>query len=588
VAASDSSGNFEFGRFAIRPAERRLLVNGGPVALGARAFDLLLTLAEHRDRVVSKNELLDLVWPGLIVEENNLQVQISTLRRILGPQAIATVPGRGYRFTATAAAAAVVAPGKAPTPDRSLGNLPESVSTLYGRDQDLAALLALLRSHRLVTLTGAGGIGKSTLALAAARAERGRWENGVWQIELAAVADPALVPGTVAQALEIQLAGRKTQLDELVDALRSQEILLLLDNCEHLLAAAAQLADAVLARSRAVRILTTSQEPLHVEAEQQFRVPPLAIPTEAHSVHPADYGALELFEARVQAIDPRFRLGPDNLDAAIEICRRLDCLPLAIELAAARVPLLGVEGVRGRLDDRFRILTSGRRVAPTRHQTLRTAIEWSHSLLTADEQAVFRRLGVFHGSFGLDTAQRVAGGPAIEEWAVIDHLGTLVDKSLVVPQEGEVPRYRLLETARALASEKLEGAGEAEAIRRAHADAMLATFERSFQQQWRRPTSLLLSLNLPDLDNLRAAFEWAKQSPCEGELLIAIAGASAWIWGPAGLGLEGVQRCMQALDRITETTPTALDAALVRQVPFQYGSTTARLRPGRRALSPAQ
>jgi predicted ATPase/DNA-binding winged helix-turn-helix (wHTH) protein len=575
-----------FGRAEVRPSERQLLVDGRPVGLGARAFDVLLALVERRDRIVAKNELLDCVWPGLVVEENNLQVQISSLRKALGPQAIATIPGRGYRFTLVpdGTQAKAVAPAPAAILDPSQGNLPESVSTLYGRDEDLAALLAELGSHRLVTLRGAGGIGKSTLALAAARAERGRWPDGVWLIDLSPIANAALVPATVAQALGIQLASGTSPLDGLADALRSRALLLLLDNCEHLLPAVTQLANVVLARSHSVKIVVTSQEPMHIAAEQQVCVPPLAVPADALSANPLTYGALALFEARVQAIDLHFRLDEGNLDAAIEICRGLDCLPLAIELAAARVPLLGVEGVRARLDDRFRILTVGPRTGPGRHQTLRAAIEWSHALLTTDEQAVFRRVAAFCGSFGLDGAQRVASDARIDEWAVLDHLGALVDKSLVAAQPGEVPRYRLLETARALAWEKLDEAGETDSIQRKHALAVLACFERSFRDRWRESTQSLLDLNLPELDNLRAAYEWASRMPHEDDLLISIAGASAWIWQPAGLWLEGAQRCSKAIGRITATTPIGLEARLQLAYVTFSSATVADLRACERAV----
>jgi predicted ATPase/DNA-binding winged helix-turn-helix (wHTH) protein len=586
VTGSDLSRELAFSRFTIRPSERQLLVDGQGAVLGGRAFDLLLALAEHRDRVVSKNELLELVWPGRVVEENNLQVQISTLRRILGPQAIATVPGRGYQFTAMPEGvhALAAAPVPVATRDRTQGNLPEAVSALYGRDEDLSALLAFLGSHRLVTLTGAGGIGKSTLAVAAARAERGRWDDGVWLIELAPLADPALVPAAVAQTLGIQLVGRKAPLDEVVDALRSRTALLLLDNCEHLLPAVTLFADTVLACSHSVKILATSQEPLHIAAEQQVRVPPLRIPADPRSANPLDYGALALFEARVQAIDSLFRIDGGNLEAAIEICRRLDCLPLAIELAAARVPLLGIEGVRARLDDRFRILTTGLRAGLSRHQTLRAAIEWSHSLLTAEEQAVFRRLAVFCGSFGLDAAQRVASDGAIDQWAVLDHLGALVDKSLVTALPGQVPRYRLLETARVLAWEKLAEVGEMDSIQRAHAQAVLAAFERSFQQRWRVPSQSFHDSHLPGLDNLRAAFEWASRSSQESDLLIALAGATAWLWRSAGLSLEGRRRCTDAMGRITATTSAALEARLHLACATFMFATDPELRACERAI----
>jgi predicted ATPase/DNA-binding winged helix-turn-helix (wHTH) protein len=520
-----------FGRAEVRPSERQLLLDGRPVALGARAFDVLMALVERRDRTVAKSELLDCVWPGLVVEENNLQVQISTLRKALGPHAIATVPGRGYRFTAplegagdgrsSAAAPApaatyVAAPAAPPT------NLPRELPPLYGREADLAALRSLIEAHKLVTVVGAGGIGKSRLAQAAAHSLAGRWPDGAWMVELASLSEPALLPNVVAQALDIQMAGEGAAVDELVASLAPRTVLLVLDNCEHLLDAVAALAQAVLQHAPNVTMLSTSQEPLRLSAEQQYRIAPLTVPSETAASSAREFGAIALFEARVRAADPRFALNDENLPLVIDICRRLDGLPLAIELAAARVATLGLRPVGEKLDARFKLLTGGSRASLRRHQTLRAALEWSHNLLSAPEQAVFRRLGAFAGGFTMGLAQAVAGDAQLDEWAVLDHLSALVDKSLVVADAGDAPRYRLLESARAFALEQLAAAGETAATLKRHALAMLSLLERvdGANLDGELRTDQYTALVLPELDNLRAAHAWATAEA--GDLQVAI------------------------------------------------------------------
>src|SRR6266478_3613946 len=506
-----------FGRIEVRLAERQLLIGGEPAKLGARAFDLLLALVERRERVVSKNELLDLVWPGLVVEENNLQVHISSLRKLLGSQVIATIPGRGYRFTAGPDGAAVgqsnvgVA-GPTPTPASSdaiaapLTNLPEELPPLYGRAEDLPTLRSLIESYKLVTVVGAAGIGKTALAQALAHQLRGSFEDGVWLVELASA---------------LQRAAPN------------------------------------------VRLLATSQEPLKVAQEHAYRLGALALPSEAGIESAWQSGAVVLFEARARAAHPRFALSEHNVAAVVDICRHLDGIALAIELAAARVPLLGVDGLRARLDERFRVLTGGPRLALRRHQTLRAALDWSHGLLTQDEQTVFRRLGVFAGSFGLESAQRVAADDRIDEWAVLDQLGALVDKSLVVAEAGEVPRYRLLETGRAFALEKLQQAGETEAVLRSHAEAVLAVFEGSLKDEYVLSTQARLERYLPDLDNARAALDWSAGASADAQLQIALTGAMAWIWVSAGLRPEGLRRTRLAMARIEPATAPHLEARLL-------------------------
>ena len=336
----------------LHPAQRMLRVDGADCQVGARAFDLLLALIERRDRIVPKGELLELVWPNVVVEENNLQVHISTLRKLLGANAIATVPGRGYRFVASLCdekpasggsdVAASSRPQSAVAAAPSKTNLPLSRAALLGRGADVVLLASLLASHRLVTLVGAGGIGKSRLAQAVAEAEVGRMRDGAWWIELAGLAEATLLPHAVAQQLGLGVPEPAAGLQVLVDALASREMLLVLDNCEHLLESVAMLVDRLLQAAPALRVLATSQEPLRLQSEQQYRLEPLAVPRDASVPGARDYGALMLFESRVRAVAPRFELTETDLPLAIDLCRQLDGLPLAIELAAARVPLLGL------------------------------------------------------------------------------------------------------------------------------------------------------------------------------------------------------------------------------------------------------
>ncbi len=566
-----------FGHFEIQRVERQLLVAEKPVVLGARAFDVLLALCDRADRVVPKTELIDLVWPGLVVEENNLQVQISGLRKLLGRDVIATIPGRGYQFTAvpTASSVATLLPaaraeiaGPASTLSTAIpapripGNVPDVLPLLYGRDDDVAALAEMLNAHRLVTLVGPGGIGKTRLALAVAHGERCAWPDGVWFVELAPCTDGAVVASVIAQTLGIKLVGAKPALDEVVSALRGMTLLLVLDNCEHLLDACATLVSAVLAQASGVKLLATSQEALHLSDEQQFHAKPMAIPDGATDVGASEAGAVALFAARARSADPRFELTAKHLEAVIEICRRLDGIALAIELAAARVPLLGVDGVRARLDDRFKVLTAGARVALRRHQTLRATVEWSHGLLSEDEQTVLRRLGVFVGSFALASAQYVAADDSIDEWAALEHLGALVDKSLVVVEPSAEPRYRLLETTRAFALEKLQERGETAATLRRHAEAMAALFEGAWDTRWTIPVQIRLNRFLPDFSNLCAALDWATSASDTAYLLISLTGSSEWLWFTAAAKPEAVRRFQIALSRLDATTPPALEARL--------------------------
>ena len=564
---SADSSQLRFGRFRLDPLRRVLLADGKPTRLGARAVDILVALVERRDRIVGKNELFDLVWPDVVVEENNLQVHVSALRKLLGAEAIATIPGRGYQFIATlddhtASVAPTLPAPPAPPPSAAapLTNLPALLPSLLGRADETAAVSRLLHEHAIVTLAGAAGIGKTALALAVAGLGFGAYADGVWLVELASVNDAAHVVPLVGRTLGVIGEDGLPSVQAVAAALRSQALLLVLDNCEHVLDEVASLVEAVRRAAPRVRVLATSQENLKVTGEQVFRLSPLAVAdTDFESA--AHSGAVELFVARAQAADRGFVLTPENLAAVVEICRRLDGLPLAIELAAARLPLLGVEGVRARLNERFRVLTGGARLAPRRHQTLHAAFDWSHDLLSEPEQAVFRRLGVFVGGFSLELAQRVAADDRVDGWAVLDHLGVLVDKSLVIAEGRTAPRYRLLETGRAFALERLEQAGETDELLRRHAWAMRAMIEEFDAAVVREPRFDRLVRDVePDLDNLRPALNWALGASGERDTAIALVAGSDWLCYELGLLREAWHWCQSVLPRIDLSVPPALAA----------------------------
>ena len=553
----------QFGDFELRPDERRLAIHGQAVPLGARAFDLLMALVERSDRVVGKNELLDIVWPKLVVEENNLQVHIHALRKVLGPAAITTVPGRGYRFTAEPASpssllrepprAAERAADLGLGDESTLGNLPAYIPALYGRADAVGAVLALLETDRLVTITGASGIGKTRLAQAVAHGLRGRYSGGAWMVELAAVQAPERLALLVAQSIGWVLPGRRPALDELVDALSSQNLLLVLDNCEHLVAPVAELVFRLLGAAPSVRLLSTSQELLHVAGERVYRLAPLAVPAERSLSRAREYGAVRLFIERARALDRDFELDEHNVDGVIDICAKLDGIALAIELAAARVPMLGVHGVQDRLGERLHFLTGGARVSLRRHQTLRAALDWSYQLLGAAEQKVFRRLAVFCDGFGVEGAQLVAKDDDIDEWALLDVIGALIDKSLVLVDAGMRPRYRLLETTRVYALEKLAEAGETQAWLRRHAEATRTVCERAVKL--RDSEGLWAEMN-----NVRAGYAWAVGPDGDDVIAVALATGSAMVLAVAGLVSEAMQRLLEVEPRVSASTPLALAA----------------------------
>jgi predicted ATPase len=526
--------SYRFGEVEVRPAERQLLVEGRPAAVGARAFDVLMALIDHRDRVVSKNELLDMVWPGLVVEENNLQVQVSSLRKLLGPQSVATIPGRGYRFTLEvepldAAAACALPPRK--------HNLPAQMKSFIGREREIAEIRECLESARLVTLTSVGGTGKTRLSLQVASALLHDYPDGVWLVELAPLADERRVPQAVASVLGVtEVAGRPVA-EALVKFVQSRRLLIILDNCEHLLQAAANLAKHLLQSGEGLKILASSREQLHVGGEKVYPVPALALPERGSPVALealAQCEAVRLFVDRTLAVQPGFQVSEANARAVADICRRLDGIPLAIELAAARMSALSVESLASRLNDCFRLLTGGDATALPRQQTLRASIDWSYDLLTVPERIVLRRLAVFTGGWTLEAAEAVGAGGDVAAADLMDLLTHLVDKSLVaLDAQGE--RYHLLETVRQYAQELLRASGEEDATRTRHLKHYVAMAEAARTALFGAQQALWLARLDHERENLLAAHAWCDHAPEGVELGFTLVSGLKFYWLVRGL-----------------------------------------------------
>ncbi len=514
---SSAVRSYRFGHFELQPALRRLLLAGQPVGIGARAFDMLLALIERNDRVVGRDELFDLVWPGLVVEENNLRQQVSALRKVIGPAVVLTVPGYGYRFGLAlsepeAGAPAVYGPANL-LRGHATNNLPLNLPALIGRREDLASVLDLLGRAPLLTLVGAGGVGKTRLALELAATLLQTYKHGVWFVELATVADPALLPQAVASALGVHEETGRPLLHTLLEYLRQRELLIVLDNCEHLVESCAQFVELVLRTSAKARILATSREALGMAGEVAWRVPslPAADPgSDSSAIQLLTYAATQLFVQRACAASPLFRLSQGNAGAVATICHQLDGIPLALELAAARVGAMRVEQVAERLSDRFALLSRGSRTALQRHQTLRSLIDWSHELLLVPERVLLRRLSVFAGGWSVDAAEAVCSDESLPCDQVLDLLTRLVEKSLVLlDDQSTAPRYRMLETIRQYAREKATEAEEVQQLNDRHlafvlrfAEAAEPNFFHPDQIHWYARTDA-------ELDNVRAALDWS-------------------------------------------------------------------------------
>jgi predicted ATPase/DNA-binding winged helix-turn-helix (wHTH) protein len=544
-----------FGPFRLLAAQRLLLEGDKPVRLGSRAFDILAALVERAGEVVGKQELIARAWPKTFVDDANLKIQVGALRRALGDgqgghRYVATVPGRGYSFVAPIR---LEEPAQAPLPPTisptEMHNLPVALTRMIGREDAVAALASRLSRQRLVTIVGPGGIGKTTVALVVAERMIARYEDGVWLVDLAPLGDPRLVPSAVATVLGLEIRTQDA-LPGLVAGLRDQRMLLLLDNCEHVVDAVASLATAILSGAPGVTILATSREPLKVAGERGYRLGPLSSPQVSSGLTAAEaatFPAVQLFVERVTAIAEDFALTDARAVPVAQICRKLDGLPLAIEFAAPRVEAFGVEGLAAHLHDSL-LLGARRRTGMPRHQTMRTVVDWSYGLLSEDEQLFFRALGIFTGGFTVEAAAAVAMEAGETSIDAIERLANLVAKSLVVADVGGAePRFRLLDTTRAYATEKLEESGERQRIARRHAQFYRDLLERADDEAAARRTGEWLA-DLPrDIDNLRVALDWAFSPGGDGTIGVALTGAAAPLWMRLSLLEECCRHAKQAL-----------------------------------------
>ena len=574
-----------FGDCTLSPARRALTRQGEQVELGERAFDLLLSLIDARGSIVSKDQLMAKVWPGRIVEENTLEGQMSILRRALGDdrRVIRTIAGRGYQFIGDVRpTAAVSAPNPTSDPsNRSSAqtNLPASISQLIGRETALFEIAELSQSNRLMTLVGTGGVGKTRLAIEGARLIANRFSDGVFFAELASVASADFLLVALTRALGYSPGDGVNSLDRICSALHSRDLLIVLDNCEHLVDAIAQLVERLLRAAPTICIIATSREALRADGEYVYRVASLEIPVsdQADPSDLAQYGALRLFDARLgRMAAATFNLRDAQLK--VRICRRLDGIPLALELAAARVPVLGLQGVADRLDDRFHLLTNGARTALPRQQTLRATLDWSYDLLVPAERSVLMRLSVFATSFDIDAAQYVAVDDEIDPEHIFDCVANLVTKSLLVPDfTAAGSRFRLLETTRVYGREKLVAAGIGNDVAKLHARYVLSLLERCAEESSIGMSADCGTRYASHLEDFRLAVTWAFSD--SDSIDIGVRLTIAWL--PLALQLGLLEECLARVDTaLSWLPPSGMDYDAQRMRLYTARGTALLFRTG--------
>jgi predicted ATPase/DNA-binding winged helix-turn-helix (wHTH) protein len=527
---------FAFGSFRLIRRSRKLVDGGRTLRIGARALDLLILLVERAGQTLTKDELLAEVWPDTVVDEANLRVHIGALRRALGEGSkgrfIERVPQVGYRFVPPVSEEPEDGPEIVASPHetRKSYTLPASLTRLIGRNETIRELTALLAERRFVTLVGPPGIGKSTVALAVAGHLADEYADGCRFVDLVALSDPKLVPSEIATLLDISPSG-DSPARGLVSALKHKEMLLVLDNCEHLIAAVQELCEILLSASPGLAVLATSREPLRARGESVSALPPLSCPPAPLALKASDalaFSAVELFVERASASRDGFELTDTDAPTLADLCRQLEGIPLAIEIAAARVDAFNIRELAARLDDRFRLLMKGRRTALPRHQTLRGAMDWSYDTLSEKQQIVLCRLAVFPGSFDLAAASAVATDARISEPALADGVTELVAKSLVsIDPSGDPVRYRLLATTRAYGLEKLSERDELLELQHRHGRFTMQRVEQIVAQTARGAGSVRISEHVGLLDDIRSALSWSHGARGEPALAVALTVAAA-------------------------------------------------------------
>jgi predicted ATPase/DNA-binding winged helix-turn-helix (wHTH) protein/Tfp pilus assembly protein PilF len=557
---SEANANLVYAcdQWEIDLGRRELRSRGIPVPLGGRAFEVVTVLVQSATELVTKDHMMERVWPGAIVGEGTLHVHISAVRKALGQDRamLKTVSGRGYRLLGSwtpqqrgGSAPPVYSPLTRTSGAPPANNFPPLITRLVGRAAACQFVRDLVSAYRVVTLTGPGGIGKTALAIKAVRYLLPNFEDGGWLVELASLSDPGLVPSTVASTLGLKLAG-EISADSVARAVGGRHLLLVLDNCEHVIDAVANLAETFTRLCPLTTIVATSREVLRIEGESVYRVPPLDVPALGQAAFDTimQYSAVELFIARTKALNAGFSPHAEDLASIATICRHLDGIPLAIEFAAARAAVLGVQGVAAGLRDRFALLTAGRRTALPRQRTLRATLDWSHELLPDAERRLLRRLAVFPGGFTVDSAAAVMTDTGFGASAVLDGIANLVAKSWVALDKlGGDARWTLLETIRAYALEKLAEHSEADIAAQRHA----LYFRDLFAPQVRGAISSLsdegLARHVREIDNVRAVLDWSFSSAGDTAIGIDLTAAYVPVWRHLSLMSECRERCERAL-----------------------------------------
>ncbi|UQR60973.1 winged helix-turn-helix domain-containing protein [Bradyrhizobium sp. C-145] len=583
---NDQDSAIAFGPFRLFPKSRLIEKDGAPLHLGGRALDILIFLAERAGEVVDKRELMRRVWADVNVDEGSLRFHITNLRKALGDAGegsryVVNVPGRGYCFAAPLLRTAPFE-DRTSLPAASPHALPSPLARMIGRDDAVEKISAELAQHRFVTIVGPGGIGKTSVALAVAHCELGAFDGRVSFVDFGALTDARLVPGTIAAALGLTV-NSDDPMPGLLTFLRSQRMLLVFDSCEHLLDELAPLAERIVQEAPELHILATSRESFRTEGERVHRLFPLDCPPQRDGLSIADilaYPASQLFVERIAESLSEFELSEEDAPLVAEICRRLDGIALAIELAAGRVNAYGIAGTASLLDSRFSLLWRGRRTAIPRHQTLSAALAWSYDLLPPAESATLRGLSVFVGPFTLEAAIAVASSQGISESEAVETISNLLSKSLIATSPAERRlRYRLLDTTRAFVADKLVENGEAARAARAHAE-----YFRDVLRDIAVKSAGMQSAGgfLPYADylpNVRAALTWSFSDGGDRTIGVDLAASAAQFFLELTLLTECYRWTRQALASLTDSIDSrqemTLQAALGVSVMFTQGNTEA-------------
>ena len=522
----------------------------------AAELHILIALVARAGELVSKEELIAIAWPNTTVDEANLRVHVAGLRKLLGDgqsgaRYIVNEVGRGYRFIAPVFVAdeqqqsAVL-----PAPSESNHNLPALHTRMVGRSDIVAALADQLQQRQFITIVGPGGIGKTTVAVAVAEQLFASYDGGIRFVDLAPLGSPRLVASTLASALGFGIRSEHP-IPDLVAFLQDKRMLLVLDSCEHVLDAVANLVEKILRGAPHVHILATSREPLRTRREFVQRLAPLGVPEATNNLSAAEamtFPAIQLFVERAAANLEGFEISDADAPVIADICRRLDGIALAVELAAGRVDTFGVRGVAALLDDRFRLLTRGPRATLPRHQTLSAALDWSYEVLAESERITFRRLAIFAGGFTFEAASAVIAGSDVGPSDVIDHLANLVAKSLVTANvSGANVHYRLLDTTRAYALQKLRAADELEMFAGRHAEYYRDLFDRAEADREKQPAAEWLAVYGYQIDNVRSALDWAFSPGGNDALGVDLTLAAVPLWTHLSLNAECRTRVETAL-----------------------------------------